>query len=302
MEIPVARHDKLVVGLDISPLTGLSALTSGTGGMTILNGPVLCGATPQLGISRATVAIGPPIPTSGLTAPFSLEVTGISNFLGAVNVLGVLTCTGLAIKNAADISNGLKITNGLLSKLGIGVEVGGTVKAESTANEAHASHTITAANLTINGLSWFGYVVPKLAVAGKGFDIPHPTKPDTHRLRYICLEGPEIGTYLRGTLDNSNVIELPDYWTNQFIIPESITVNLTPIGSYQELFVETIEWGRKIIIKNNSSSQIKCYYTVFAERVTKDKLQVEYEGQTPDDYPGDNSEYSLAGWNYDRRA
>ena len=33
-----------------------------------------------------------------------------------------------------------------------------------------------------------------LALAGKGFDIPHPTKED-HRLRYICLEGPEVGAY-----------------------------------------------------------------------------------------------------------
>ena len=140
----------------------------------------------------------------------------------------------------------------------------------------------------------------KLDKSNKGFDIRHPTKPN-HRLRYICLEGPETGTYLRGTLENSTVIELPDYWTDNFIYPESITVNLTSIGVYQELFVEKIEWGRRIVIKNNSGSGIKCYYTVFAERKTKDRLQPEYEGQTPADYPGDNAEYSLAGWDYDTR-
>ena len=59
--------------------------------------------------------------------------------------------------------------------------------------------------------------------------------------------------------------------------------------------------GTKIIIGNNSASNINCNYTVFAERKMKDKLKVEYEGQTPADYPGDNSEYSLAGWDYDRR-
>lgn len=160
--------------------------------------------------------------------------------------------------------------------------------------------TIGAANLTINGLSWNGYVVEKLAVAGKGFDIPHPTKPDTHRLRYICLEGPEVGTYLRGKLKGEDTIELPDYWVDKFIDPESITVNLTPIGSFQELFVKEIK-GTKIIIGNNSGSQINCNYTVFAERVMNDKLKVEYKGQSPADYPGDNSQYSLAGWNYDRR-
>lgn len=159
---------------------------------------------------------------------------------------------------------------------------------------------IGGAEIFINGIPWNSYVIPKLAVAGKGFDIPHPTKPDTHRLRYICLEGPEVGTYLRGKLKDSNVIELPEYWTESFIDTESITVNLTPVGSFQELFVKEIV-GTKIIVGNNSGNQINCNYTVFAERKLNDKLQVEYEGQSPADYPGDNSQYSLAGWDYDRR-
>lgn len=137
-----------------------------------------------------------------------------------------------------------------------------------------------------------------LSLAGKGFDIPHPTKKE-HRLRYICLEGPEVGAYFRGTLKDSDTIELPDYW-RELVYPETITVNLTPVGSYQELFVEKIEWGTKIRIKNNSGTSIHCHYTVFAERVTQDKLQVEYKGLTPDDYPGDNTEYALGGWDYAR--
>lgn len=137
-----------------------------------------------------------------------------------------------------------------------------------------------------------------LSLAGKGFDIPHPTK-NKHRLRYICLEGPEVGAYFRGTLKDSDTIELPDYW-RELVYPETITVNLTPIGTYQELFVEKVEWGTKIKIKNNSGTAIHCHYTVFAERVTQDKLQVEYEGLTPDDYPGDNTEYALGGWDYAR--
>ena len=137
-----------------------------------------------------------------------------------------------------------------------------------------------------------------LSLAGKGFDIPHPTKKE-HRLRYICLEGPEVGAYFRGTLKDSDTIELPDYW-RELVYPETITVNLTPIGSFQELFVEKVEWGTKIRIKNNSGNSIHCHYTVFAERKTQDKLQVEYKGLTPDDYPGDNTEYALGGWDYAR--
>ena len=33
----------------------------------------------------------------------------------------------------------------------------------------------------------------------KGFDIKHPNK-ENHRLRHICLEGPEAGVYFRGRL------------------------------------------------------------------------------------------------------
>ena len=134
-----------------------------------------------------------------------------------------------------------------------------------------------------------------LALAGKGFDIPHPTKED-HRLRYICLEGPEVGAYIRGTLVGEDEINLPDYW-KELCNLNTITVNLTPVGSYQKLFVKGID-GTTIVIGEDDGKDIFCDYTVFAERVTHDKLQVEYKGLTPDDYPGDNTEYALGGWDY----
>lgn len=118
----------------------------------------------------------------------------------------------------------------------------------------------------------------------KPFDIPHPSK-EGHRLRHVSLEGPEIGVYFRGKLQDINIITLPDYWEN-LVDPESITVNLTPIGSYQELFVEKIEWGKNIIVKNREGSSISCHYTVHAERKDLEKLIVEYEGTSPKDYPG----------------
>ena len=64
----------------------------------------------------------------------------------------------------------------------------------------------------------------------KGFDIKHPTK-ENHRLRYVCLEGPEGGVYHRGILKDSEFIELPDYWKD-LVDTKTITVHLTPIGTY----------------------------------------------------------------------
>ena len=41
----------------------------------------------------------------------------------------------------------------------------------------------------------------------KPFDLKHPTKGDGHRLRYACIEGPEVAVYCRGRLKESNVIQ-----------------------------------------------------------------------------------------------
>lgn len=137
---------------------------------------------------------------------------------------------------------------------------------------------------TINVQSW------------KGFDIKHPNKQN-HRLRHICLEGPEAGVYYRGRLTNSNIINLPSYWQG-LIDPESITVSLTQIGYSQDLIVDKIEWGRKIIIKSGTSANIDCYYTIQAARIDGQPLIIEYEGETPADYPGDSSQYSISGYDY----
>ena len=109
----------------------------------------------------------------------------------------------------------------------------------------------------------------------KPFDIPHPTK-ENHRLRHVCLEGPEGAVYVRGRLTDNNVIELPDYWKG-LVDPESITVSLTQIGSSQDLIVDRIEWGSKIVIRSGSASNIDCYYTVNATRKDIDPLEVEQD-------------------------
>ena len=254
------------------------------------------GKTSILGFGQGSVCIGmnpdSPLATYGAPGNVNLHNISLTTYIGDHRVVGRSSVSGIEFRTSVSSA---EIYGGVALLAGKEVDIVGKNAVVSGANV-----TIGSPNLTINGLSWNGYVVGKLAIAGKGFDIPHPVKPDTHRLRYICLEGPEVGTYLRGKLLNSNTIELPYYWNENFINMDSITVSLTSFGNYQELFVKEIKNG-KIIVGNNSASKIHCHYTVFAERKTKDKLQVEYEGQTPADYPGDNSEYSLAGWDYDRR-
>ena len=135
---------------------------------------------------------------------------------------------------------------------------------------------------TLNGT--FG-----IAVSKKSFDIPHPTK-ESHRLRHICLEGPEAEVFYRGRMENTTTINLPDYW-RELVDPDSIGVHLTPMGSYQDLYVEKIEWGTKVTVKNASGGPIKCSYVVFGIRNDVERNIPEYQGLTPEDYPGDNDEY-----------
>ena len=151
------------------------------------------------------------------------------------------------------------------------------------------NQTCTATNFqgTINVQSW------------KGFDIKHPNK-EGQRLRHICLEGPEAGVYIRGRLTETNVIDLPDYWRG-LIDPESITVSLTQIGSSQDLIVERIEWGKRVYVRSGNASAIDCYYTIQASRIDGEPLIVEYEGETPAEYPGGSRQFSISGYDYDAR-
>ena len=132
----------------------------------------------------------------------------------------------------------------------------------------------------------------------KPFDIPHPTK-EGWRLRHVCLEGNESGVYVRGRVRNKNVIYLPEYW-EKLVDRSSITVSLTPIGAHQNVIVKRVE-PTQIHLQAQGGMPINCFYHVFGERIDGERLIAEYEGASPEDYPGDNTQYSIAGYHYDRR-
>lgn len=102
-----------------------------------------------------------------------------------------------------------------------------------------------------------------LTATSKSFLIPHPLK-EGKKLRYGSLEGPEHGVYCRGRL-KGNTIELPDYWA-ALVDPDSITVQLTPVGQHQKLYVKDISNNQVIIGNENLFGSIDCFYIVNAER------------------------------------
>lgn len=134
--------------------------------------------------------------------------------------------------------------------------------------------------------------------AKKNFDIPHPSK-EGWRLRHTCPEGPSNDVYVRGKVLNRTEIELPSYWKD-FVDFTTITVSLTPIGAHQDVIVKRID-EQKVYLQAKGGMPIHCFYHIFGERMDGERLIPEYEGKTPADYPGNNDEYSVVGWNYDVR-
>ena len=134
----------------------------------------------------------------------------------------------------------------------------------------------------------------------KGFDINHPNK-ENHRLRHVCVEGPEAAVYTRGRVCNGkNVIDLPSYWRG-LVDYETITVQLTAVGSHQNVIVKRISpIEGKIYLQAQGGMPVDCFYHIMAARIDGEELVVEYEGESPADYPGDPSQFSISGYDYGR--
>ena len=81
--------------------------------------------------------------------------------------------------------------------------------------------------------------------------------------------------YVRGSIKGTNTIELPDYWV-VLVDPDTITVQLTSIGKFQNLFVKDIRNNKIIVgVEGSAPQDINCYYTIFGERADVAKLEVE---------------------------
>jgi hypothetical protein len=245
------------------------------------------GKTSILGFGQGTVCIGmnpdSPLAIYGAPGNVNLHNTSITKYIGDHQVVGRSSVNGIEFRTS--VAN-VQIKGMSCALLGKEVDVVG-----KTTNIAGANINIGAPNITIGGRNWYASTV--LWDSKKSFDIPHPSK-NNHRLRYICLEGPKADVFVRGKLSSQNVIELPEYWKD-LVDEESITVTLTPIGNYQELYVEKIVDGNKIHIKSERAMKINCHYSVYGERKDTTKNISEYEGLSSNDYPGDNREYVING-------
>lgn len=108
----------------------------------------------------------------------------------------------------------------------------------------------------------------------KSFVIDHPTKPG-YKLEHGVTEGPEHSVFYRGKSTGS-LIELPEYWAG-LVHEDSITVQLTPIGKFQELVVEEVSCESITVSDSRvGSTGMNYYYYVMGTRKDIPKLVPEF--------------------------
>lgn len=272
-------------------------------GSAYIEGPMIVGNPLTYPIAEANLmvarcinvdALTPPPPSIFKVSSRTLPPTPIDVVLGDIaGPVGInINSLVISISNQTSIiisspnTNGYGILTWTGAKTLTGAEVIAAAKAAVGA-EARSDAKVFNGTVNVNGILIASNIATPRIVAEYGafsrvaapfkqFDIPHPTRSG-YRLVHTCLEGPEIGVYYRGKLENNNIIELPEYWRG-LVDAESITVNLTPHNYYQELFVKSIEWGTRIIVQSNSGASINCSYVVYGKRKDVPDLEVEYEG------------------------
>ena len=264
MQIIKTQTDKLVVGSNDVAYTAPDTSPTGT---AVLNGPVYVGKT---GASPGYEAV------LNITSNSAQQLPGDQQPACTAS-LAMKSDGNLTVAGDGKTANALRISGG------------------SSVDTIHVTGDMFVTGAVDCGNK--GKLASRFAAADaspKPFDLVHPTKGEGHRLRYACIEGPEVAVYCRGRLKESNVINLPDYWKD-LVHEDSITVQLQPIGTNQNLVIQEFN-NEFIVIAEDSTntdlitdlSTIDCFYHVYGERKDINPLIVEYEGNSWEDYPDPN--------------
>lgn len=221
----------------------------------------------QVGIGTASSTVGLHIVATQAGAGFRLvdttegvgrvlvsDINGVGTWASSSSIFSGPTGSG-TVNNVVRWVTSTQLGNGSIYDSGTAVGI---------ATQSNGSYALNVnGDVNINGT---------LYATSKSFEITHPLD-STKRLTYGSLEGPEYGVYYRGKLSNENIIDLPDYWT-ALVNESSITVDITPYGQYQRLFVDKIE-NNKVYIGVDNGGLPNCYYIVYAERKDIPKIIIE---------------------------
>ena len=246
---------QLVVAAPFTTPTALGVGPTKVDWSAFVQGPLQVGQVGDFSSATATTMIGR---TDTISTPLSLNTRG-----------------NVTIEGDGGTANGLWVTGG------------SSVDAVYVQGDMYVSGQVDCGNK--------GRLASRFSSADarpKPFDIQHPSKGEGHRLRYACIEGPEVGVYCRGRVRNERVIGLPKYWKD-LVNVESISVQIQPNGAHQDIIVK--RWDDEFVyLQANGGLPINAFYHVYGERKDINPLIVEYEGDSWKDYPDPNFNPDIA--------
>jgi len=241
--------------------------------------PVTLGGTGATSASAARSALG--VDAAGTDNSTNVTLTGSGNYLSisgqaiTVDPIDISDDTNLTAGTGLTLSGDTLNVNAAQSGItSVGTLSSLTVSGDLTVdtNALHVDSTNTRVGIGTTAPGFKLQVNGSFGATTKSFVIPHPTK-EGKTLQHGSLEGPEHGVYHRGRLEG-NVIQLPEYWT-ELVDEDTITVQLTPNGDFQMLYVEKIE-DNQVFVANAADEGIDCFYIIHGERKDVGKMEVEY--------------------------
>jgi hypothetical protein len=264
-------------GLVVSGGAGIAKSLSVAGRLQMFNGANYT-AFVSAASGDVVYTLPPTVPSGVGSSYLSASTTGVMAWVSAPTSGGSATPGGNNKQIQYNSSNtfagasgfeyttgGTAVTVSIFSPSGTGYTSGLWISA--------IGGTVTRVGIGLSNPQFELEINGELSATNKSFVIDHPTKSGM-KLRYGSLEGPENGVYVRGELNNSNIIEVPDHWIG-LVHEDSYTVHLTPIDKYAQLYVEKIK-NYNVYIADNHMNPIHCYYSVWAERKDIPKLVTEY--------------------------
>ncbi len=96
-------------------------------------------------------------------------------------------------------------------------------------------------------------------------------------IHFAALEGPEVGTYYRGTAELSGgeaVVELPEYFS-KLTEDRGLTVQLTPVGGWSRLYVAERSPQRLVVRQSEGDDAVEFDFLVQGVRRGYAEFQVE---------------------------
>ena len=77
-----------------------------------------------------------------------------------------------------------------------------------------------------------------------------------------------------GRVHVDGIIEFPEDWKGKIDV-DTIVIQLTAIGTAQELYVSSIEWGARAVIRNGGGGALDAYYTVTVNELAPPPVEIQ---------------------------